>query len=70
MNRRTAIKNTAYASVYTIFFSHLLACKSGDKVAVKEVEKAIEKMNLSLPADAAFKIILQEILFTRILLTG
>lgn len=55
MNRRKAIKQTAYASAYALFFSQLLACKSGDKVAVAEVKEAMAKLNLKLPADAAFK---------------
>lgn len=55
MNRRQAIKQTAYASAYTLFFSQLLACKSGDKAAVAEVKETIKKLNLQIPADAAFK---------------
>ena len=55
MNRRKAIKQTAYASAYALFFSQLLACKSGDKVAVAEVKEAMMKLNLKLPVDAAFK---------------
>ena len=55
MKRRQIIKSTAYASVYTLFFSHLLACKSGDKVAVEEVKKEIKKLKLQLPSDASFE---------------
>jgi len=55
MNRRTAIKKTAYASAYTLLFSHLLACKSGEKKAVAEVVKEINKQTLALPTDVAFK---------------
>ena len=55
MNRREAIKQTAYASAYALFFSQLLACKSGDKVAASEVKEAIRKLNLNLPVDAPFQ---------------
>jgi len=55
MNRRKAIKNTAYASAYTLFLSQLMACKSGNKVAEAEVKATIEKLKLSLPSDADFK---------------
>lgn len=55
MNRRAAIKQTAYASAYTIFFAQLLACKSGDKAAVTKVKETIKKLSLQLPTDASFK---------------
>lgn len=55
MNRRKAIKHTAYASAYTFLFSHLLACKSEDKVVVEKVKEAIKKYSLQLPHDAVFK---------------
>ncbi len=54
MNRRQAIKDTAYVSAYTLLFSHLLSCKSGDKVEVAKTKELIEKLSLQLPSDVPF----------------